>query len=461
MSTTTSFWRSESFVGVMVVAVVCFTTFFSGVLTVAAADSSASTTSEESTNIKPERGASNTAQLQAKQKQLAMLKLRLQELTQRITNLETEIKRIEVRGQEGANRPNFGRPRHSDKGTASSTVGISCIKGNQKYPLGAELISPSTIYPAPRVVCMNVNGKGVWKSVSTAVSSSTASGTSSIRSGAVRGISMSIPERQRQLMDLHNQLIRLKDKASKITKHEAEFAVGTAVITTDAVKVRARGAGGVLGEQPAGAEGVITGTFVNAANRGWYKVDFVTGPDGWVAATYLTGSVPLQAVTLNFSLHEDSSEATTIVATEGTSETIRPLAFLVSVESSTTTTVAIEKLAVSVTVTGANYADVIETASLSMNGSDYTDVILKSTNGSVTTLIFNINEPVLIENQNEALVELQLVLKDSIANLTEDFTIVAQVSPTDRSLTDVTAEKANITFTGSAVGTIQTFIVTE
>ncbi len=157
----------------MVVAVVCFTAFFSGIVTVAAADVAASTTAEESTNIKSEHGASNAAQLRAKQKQLSILKLRLQELTRRITNLENEIKGIKVRGQEREGQSNFGRPQHSDKGTASSTVGISCIKDNQKYPLGAELISPSTIYPAPRLVCTNMNGKGVWESVSAAVATTT------------------------------------------------------------------------------------------------------------------------------------------------------------------------------------------------------------------------------------------------------------------------------------------------
>lgn len=309
------------------------------------------------------------------------------------------------------------------------------------------------------LVCQN----GQWRPLKQPLASTTNHSIgSTTRSGQVRGVSLSVPERQKELQKLHTQLTSLVAQMTKPSKHEGQFKVGDSVVTTDVLKVRARGAGGVLGIQPLGAAGVIVADWTNAADRGWYKVDFVTGVDGWVAASYLKSNVVQGAVTISFTEHRDLLATSTIVATEGGSESLSPLAYLMSVSGNQPgMAVAIEKLAVSFTVTNATFAEVVDSAVLSINGSDYGDVIFTTTNGTVTTLVFNINEPIVIESDNEALVEVRVALKDTIAQLAEDFTIAAKVSTTEELLTGVSIQNATVTYAGDAVGNVHTIVVTE
>ncbi len=363
----------------------------------------------------------------------------------------------------------------SSTGTTSSSTGMTggtstpkpgvlpkpCMYLNKTYTHGAR--QPATLgslsFASTRMsplVCQN----GEWKPATQSTNTTAPSSLSA--SGAVRGISTSAQERHTLLVDLQHRLSTLLDRVKNVAKDEGEFKVGDAVVTTDALKVRARGAGGVLGVQPAGAAGVVTSSWTNTAGRGWYQVDFATGVDGWVAAAYLKSGVPLEAVTVSFSRHPDTLAASTIVATEGMSETLSPLSYFISVDSdATNTSIAIEKLAVSFAITGADFSEVIESVALSVNGADYSDIIFTSTNGDVTTVVFNIAEPVIIESQNEVLAEVRVVFKDTVATLDQNFTVVAQVSPVDRVLTDVVAPNAIVTFSGSAVGEVHTIVVTE
>ena len=68
------------------------------------------------------------------------------------------------------------------------------------------------------------------------------------------------------------------------------FSKGSTVYTTDNVNIRS-GAGvtatNKLGAQRAGARGVITDGPISPLGNTWWKVDFATGADGWVMASYL------------------------------------------------------------------------------------------------------------------------------------------------------------------------------
>jgi hypothetical protein len=58
--------------------------------------------------------------------------------------------------------------------------------------------------------------------------------------------------------------------------------------TTDMVNVRSLANGPIIGTQPSGVQGtVIANSAVIAGNYTWVKVDFTTGPDGYVAQAYL------------------------------------------------------------------------------------------------------------------------------------------------------------------------------
>lgn len=67
------------------------------------------------------------------------------------------------------------------------------------------------------------------------------------------------------------------------------ISIGTTIVTTDTLRIR--GAAGVnaayIASQPAGSEGVVVEGPVSKDGYNWYKVDYVTGADGWNVGAWL------------------------------------------------------------------------------------------------------------------------------------------------------------------------------
>ena len=69
----------------------------------------------------------------------------------------------------------------------------------------------------------------------------------------------------------------------------SKFQIGGSVTTASALNVRSSPAtsGALLGTQPAGASGTVTGGPVQANGYWWWQVDYATGPDGWSVENWL------------------------------------------------------------------------------------------------------------------------------------------------------------------------------
>lgn len=76
---------------------------------------------------------------------------------------------------------------------------------------------------------------------------------------------------------------------TQVNTPAVETAVGDQIITTDVVKVRAKGSltASVAGLQEKGSLGTVTGGPVVAGGYRWFQVNFTTGADGWVASNWL------------------------------------------------------------------------------------------------------------------------------------------------------------------------------
>ncbi len=97
---------------------------------------------------------------------------------------------------------------------------------------------------------------------------------------------------QKVVADLTAQLSMRGQTAqiSDVFAPASTFAVGGRVQTTATVNVRSSAGtkGKLKGTQPTGATGTISSGPKTASGYKWWNVNFDSGPDGWVAETYLT-----------------------------------------------------------------------------------------------------------------------------------------------------------------------------
>jgi len=72
----------------------------------------------------------------------------------------------------------------------------------------------------------------------------------------------------------------------------AQYVSGDRIITTATVRVRTVGSliGQELGRQAAGSVGIVTSGPITTGGHTWYRINFDTGVDGWVASSWLARS---------------------------------------------------------------------------------------------------------------------------------------------------------------------------
>jgi len=72
----------------------------------------------------------------------------------------------------------------------------------------------------------------------------------------------------------------------------AQYVSGDKIITTATVRVRTGGSliAQQLGRQAAGSVGIVTSGPITAGGHTWYRINFDTGVDGWVASSWLARS---------------------------------------------------------------------------------------------------------------------------------------------------------------------------
>ena len=83
----------------------------------------------------------------------------------------------------------------------------------------------------------------------------------------------------------------------------ASFAIGDRMVTTANLNVRATPStsGTLLGTQPLGSLGVLTGGPTVANGFIWWNINYDTGADGWSVQDYIAKTTPIPAVTLTAS----------------------------------------------------------------------------------------------------------------------------------------------------------------
>ena len=77
--------------------------------------------------------------------------------------------------------------------------------------------------------------------------------------------------------------------ASETATVSSKFQIGSSVTTSSALNVRSTPStsGTLLGSQPAGITGTVTGGPVQANGYWWWQVNYATGPDGWSVENWL------------------------------------------------------------------------------------------------------------------------------------------------------------------------------
>ena len=121
------------------------------------------------------------------------------------------------------------------------------------------------------------------------------------------GSSTNMAELQVMINNLMSQIAYLQSLLHQPTPtpEKVLFEVGMEIETTANLNVRSAPSitAPLLGHQKKGSQGVIVEGPVTADNHDWYKVDYVSGFDGWNAAGWLKNKVSIFGIRYIFSVY--------------------------------------------------------------------------------------------------------------------------------------------------------------